>query len=156
MQSRPERALACWTWQPAPVMLSELPSSADLNPSESIFQRRCSAKARSLFPTASFVCGESDDLPFDDLSFDAVTINFGMLHFGDPDRALSEAHRVLRHGGRIGFTVWAPPSDTKTYGIVYGAIETHGTLDVPLPPGPPFFQYSDSKISKNALRKAGL
>ena len=71
------------------------------------FSEEMLAKARSLFPTASFVCGESDDLPFDDGSFDAVTINFGMLHFGDPDRALSEVHRVLRHGGHIGFTVWA-------------------------------------------------
>lgn len=121
------------------------------------FSEEMLAKARSLFPTASFVCGESDDLPFDDGSFDAVTINFGMLHFGDPDRALSEVHRVLRHGGHIGFTVWASPSsDTKTYGIVYGAIETHGTLDVPLPPGPPFFQYSDSEISKDALRNTGF
>ena len=41
--------------------------------------------------------------------FDAVVTNFAMLHLAQPDVAIGEAHRVLRPGGRYGFTVWAAP-----------------------------------------------
>jgi len=48
---------------------------------------------------------EALDLP--DASVDGVLSRFGYLLKGDPPRALGEARRVLRPGGRLAFAVWA-------------------------------------------------
>ncbi len=114
------------------------------------------ALARSQYPTLEFHQGNAEALPFPDESFDAVVSNFGMLHFARPERMLAEAHRVLRQGGRVAFTVWAKPEDAKGFGIVLGAVETHGDMDVPLPPGPPFFRFSDGEECRRVLAGAGF
>jgi SAM-dependent methyltransferase len=114
------------------------------------------ALARRLHPDLEFREGDAEALPFPDRSFDAVVNNFGMLHLGRPERALAEAHRVLRPGGRVGFTVWAPPDAAVAFGIVLDAIGRHGRLDAPIPPGPPFFRFSDPAECRRALRGAGF
>lgn len=48
-----------------------------------------------------FVQGDAEQLPFDDEQFDAYTISFGMRNVTRPERALAEARRVLRRGGRF-------------------------------------------------------
>lgn len=112
--------------------------------------------ARQRNPGLRFQEGDAQALPYPDASFDAVTMNFGLLHLDQPERALAEAARVLKPGGRCGFTVWAPPPQTAAFRIILGAVEKHGRGDVPLPPGPPFFRYSDEATAKQALRDAGL
>lgn len=100
--------------------------------------------------------GDAEELPFEDGSFDAAVMNFGLLHLGRPEEALREMHRVVRPGGRAGFTVWAPPEEAVGFGIVLRAVERHGKLDVPLPPGPPFFRFSDPAECRRALGEAGF
>jgi demethylmenaquinone methyltransferase/2-methoxy-6-polyprenyl-1,4-benzoquinol methylase len=48
-----------------------------------------------------FMQGNAEALPFPDKSFDAVTIAFGIRNVPRIDRALDEAHRVLKTGGRF-------------------------------------------------------
>ncbi len=45
--------------------------------------------------------GNAETLPFEDRTFDAYTIAFGIRNVTHIDRALSEAYRVLRPGGRF-------------------------------------------------------
>ena len=45
------------------------------------------------------VLGDSENLPFEDNSFDAVTVGFGVRNFEDLDKGLSEINRILRPGG---------------------------------------------------------
>jgi len=114
------------------------------------------AEARRKYPGIEFQVGNAEALPFPDGSFDAVVMNFGMLHLGQPDQALVEAHRVLRPGGRIAFTVWAKPEETVGFDITLDAIQTHGAMNVPLPQGPPFFRFSDPEESRRTLLEAGF
>lgn len=48
-----------------------------------------------------WVCGNAEQLPFPDSSLDAYTIAFGIRNVTHIDRALAEARRVLRPGGRF-------------------------------------------------------
>lgn len=113
-------------------------------------------EARRRYPSIEFQEGDAEQLAFPDASFDAVVLNFGMLHFGRPERALDEAHRVLKIGGRVAFTVWETPDKTAGFGIVLGAIQKHGDMNVPIPPGPPFFRFSNPAESTRVLGAAGF
>ena len=113
-------------------------------------------RARRLHPTLDFRLGDAEELEFPDESFDAVAINFGMLHFQHPERALAQAHRVLHPGGRAAYTVWSPPDQSRAFEVVYGSIHDYGTLEVPLPPGPPFFRFSDPEESRRILLETGF
>ena len=48
-----------------------------------------------------FIRGDATALPFDDASFDLVSIAFGIRNVSDPQLALREFRRVLRLGGRL-------------------------------------------------------
>lgn len=114
------------------------------------------AEARRRQPELTFREGDAQALPFDDASFDAVVMNFGLLHLARPDAALAEAHRVLRAGGRYAFTVWAGPERAVGFGMALRAIEALGNKDVPLPEGPPFFRFSDAAETRRTLEAAGF
>jgi demethylmenaquinone methyltransferase/2-methoxy-6-polyprenyl-1,4-benzoquinol methylase len=64
------------------------------------------AVGRERVPTAlqgqiDFVEGNAEALPFADKTFDAYTIAFGIRNVPRIEKALSEAYRVLKRGGRF-------------------------------------------------------
>jgi hypothetical protein len=59
-------------------------------------------------------------------------------------------------GGRFAFTVWAVPDEALAFGMVLNAVRTLGNPEVPLPPGPPFFRYSDAATASRAMEDAGF
>jgi SAM-dependent methyltransferase len=120
------------------------------------FSTRMVALARQEHPELTFQQGDAEALPFGDASFDAVAINFGVLHLARPDTALAEARRVLVANGRCAFTVWANPQVSVGFGIVLRAIEQFGRMDVPLPEGPPFFRFSDAGEATRSMRAVGF
>lgn len=48
-----------------------------------------------------WICANAEQLPFDDNTFTAYTIAFGIRNCTHVDRVLAEAYRVLRPGGRF-------------------------------------------------------
>ncbi len=94
------------------------------------------AIARARCPEIDFRRGDAQRLACEDGQFDAVMMNFGILHLPYPERAFAEAARVLRAGGRYAFTVWATPDESPGANIVQRAIAAHGRLDANLPHGP--------------------
>lgn len=59
------------------------------------------AEKKGLSDNLTFVEANAEALPFEDNSFDAYTIAFGIRNVPRIDAALSEAHRVLKRGGRL-------------------------------------------------------
>lgn len=100
------------------------------------FSRRQVDLARKRHATLRYEQADAESLPFEQGSFDAVISAFGMCHLPNPDLALREAHRVLKSGGRVAFSVWDVPERAVGVGVVYAAIRTHGSTEVGLPVGP--------------------
>ena len=59
------------------------------------------AAERGLDGVVSFEEGNAENLPYPDRSFDCVTIAFGIRNVPRIERALAEAYRVLKLGGRF-------------------------------------------------------
>jgi SAM-dependent methyltransferase len=113
------------------------------------------ALSRRTYPGLAFRTGDAEQLPFDDARFDAVLINFGILHFPDADRALAEAWRVLKPGGRLAFTAWAGPKGSAI-GIAMAAVAREGTLDLDLPAGTPVFRFGNPDECRRVLADIGF
>jgi demethylmenaquinone methyltransferase / 2-methoxy-6-polyprenyl-1,4-benzoquinol methylase len=65
------------------------------------FSERMLERARAKSQTVEWVHADVTALPFEDASFDAVTVGFGIRNVPDLEAGLAELGRVLRPGGRI-------------------------------------------------------
>jgi SAM-dependent methyltransferase len=114
------------------------------------------AIAREKYPRITFHEGDAQNLPFNNATFDRVVANFALLHLAEPERAFAEAFRVLRRGGKFGFTTWARKEQNAFVRLVDDAIQACANLDVDLPPGPPFYLFENSEEFRKALSRAGF
>ena len=57
-----------------------------------------------------FVHADATALPFEDDSFDAATISYGLRNVSDPRRALAEMFRVVKPGGRVVIAEFSTPA----------------------------------------------
>ena len=88
------------------------------------------AIARERVPSGDFRVADLENVPFDDASFDVVT-GFNSFQFaGDPVRALAEARRVAKPGGKVVVMTWGRPEGMEAAMIV-------ASLRPLLPPPPP-------------------
>ena len=55
--------------------------------------------SKNLGDKISMVIGDSENLPFEDNSFDAITVAFGVRNFETLEKGLAEIHRVLKPNG---------------------------------------------------------
>jgi SAM-dependent methyltransferase len=137
------------------------------NVSEALLRRGCQvtgldfspamlAFAQERAPGATFIEADAQNLPFDSGEFDIVASSFGICHVPDQPRALAEARRVLRAGGRFAMTVWCGPEASPCFAAVYGAIRAHGHPDVSAPSGPDFHQFARRDAAVQLLSDAGF
>ena len=66
------------------------------------FSERMLERARGKSSAVEWVQGDALALPFEDGSFDAATVGFGVRNLEGLERGLAELRRVLRPGGRLG------------------------------------------------------
>ncbi|OBX19300.1 MULTISPECIES: bifunctional demethylmenaquinone methyltransferase/2-methoxy-6-polyprenyl-1,4-benzoquinol methylase UbiE [Bizionia] len=67
---------------------------------------------KNLDDKIDMVLGDSENMPFEDNSFDAITVAFGIRNFETLEKGLSEIHRVLKPGGT--FVILETSMPTKT------------------------------------------
>ena len=97
-------------------------------------------------------------LPVPDHSVDHVLCSHFLEHVF-PDEAgliLKDFHRVLKPGGRYGFTTWYGPDKSPLFHIILQAINEYGTMDVGLPPSPPPFKFAEPEACSQALKSMGF
>lgn len=73
---------------------------------------RKKVKAKNLDHKIQLVTGDSEDLPFEDNSFDAITVAFGIRNFMNLEKGLSEILKVLKPNGI--FVILETSMPTKT------------------------------------------
>ncbi|GAA2268760.1 ubiquinone/menaquinone biosynthesis methyltransferase [Streptomyces ruber] len=89
--------------------------------------RVAAARAPRMYPDIEFVQAPADSLPLEEAGFDVVICQQGAQFFPDLDTALKEAARVLRPGGRIAVTTWAPKERSPYFDAQHRVIEEYGT-----------------------------
>lgn len=119
------------------------------------FSANMIAEAKRRFPALAFQEGDAEALPFQDATFDAVVISFGMHHFPFPARAVAEAHRVLRGRGRFAFATWAPPERHVLHKLLVDALREAGD-SAPSFPVAPGGAVNDIPNCKRLMRDAGF
>ncbi|REH46543.1 demethylmenaquinone methyltransferase/2-methoxy-6-polyprenyl-1,4-benzoquinol methylase [Tenacibaculum gallaicum] len=96
------------------LMMSELNPEkiVGLDISEGMLQvgRQKIAKA-NLSNKIKMIVGDSENIPFPDNTFDAITVSFGVRNFENLDKGLTEILRVLKPGGK--FVVLETSNPTK-------------------------------------------
>ncbi len=69
-------------------------------------------KKQGLDNKIDMVLGDSESMPFEDNTFDAITVGFGVRNFETLENGLKEIHRVLKPGGC--FVILETSIPTKT------------------------------------------
>lgn len=67
--------------------------------------------ARQLSDKITLQYGDSEQLPFNDHSFDAITCAYGVRNFEHLEKGLQEMSRVLRPGGRVAILEFSRPKN---------------------------------------------
>ncbi|MCG8182896.1 bifunctional demethylmenaquinone methyltransferase/2-methoxy-6-polyprenyl-1,4-benzoquinol methylase UbiE [Tenacibaculum piscium] len=55
----------------------------------------------NLSDTIEMIVGDSENMPFKNETFDAITVSFGVRNFENLDKGLTEIRRVLKTGGKL-------------------------------------------------------
>src|SRR2546423_6961373 len=96
------------------------------------------ADAQGITNVETRVCS-ADDLPFDDGTFDSVSVRFGYMFIPDVAKATEEFARVLKPGGRLCSSVWVEAEKNPWTTIAMQAIATEAVVAPPDPDGPNMF-----------------
>ncbi len=111
------------------------------------------AIARERVPDGDFRLADLEDVPFEADRFDVVT-GFNSFQFAaDPTRALQEARRVARPGGKVVVMTWGRPEGMQAAAIVAAL---RPLLPAPPPGAPGPFALSDEARLRAFAEAAGL
>ncbi len=113
------------------------------------------ARAQGIANIETTVCS-ADDLPFNDGTFDSVSVRFGYMFFPDMTKATAEFARVLKPGGRVCSSVWVKPEENPWTTIAMRAIATEVVVAPPDPDGPNMYRCAAPGTVSALYEGAGL
>lgn len=98
--------------------------------------------------------GDGQHLKFDSSIFDAVFSMFGLIFFPDRMKGFQEAYRVLKPGGKIIVSSWAPIEDSPLMKLMFAAVKS---MDSTIPDGKKNVRtLEDKTVFENELSRAGF
>lgn len=98
---------------------------------------------------------DAQALPFADQSFDRVTCRFGIMFFPDSGKALREALRVLKAGGRAVYVAWTAPHQ-PIYKTTTGILTKYVHEPPPDPDAPHPLRFAEPGSLRRAMEEAGF
>jgi SAM-dependent methyltransferase len=113
------------------------------------------ARVQGIANIETKVCS-ADDLPFNDATFDSVSVRFGYVFFPDVAKATAEFARVLKPGGRLCSSVWVKPEENPWTTIAMQAIATEAAVAPPDRDGPNMFRCAAPAYVSALYGGAGL
>ena len=113
------------------------------------------ATAQGVDNIETTVCS-ADDLPFDDATFDGVSVRFGYMFFPDVAKATAEFARVLKPGGRLCSSVWVKPEENPWTSVAMQAIATETVVTTPERDAPTMFRFAAPGCVSDLYEAAGL
>jgi SAM-dependent methyltransferase len=113
------------------------------------------ARAQGVTNVETTVCS-ADDLPFDDATFDSVSVRFGYMFFPDVAKATAEFARVLKPGGRLCSSVWVKPEENPWTAIAMRSIATEVVVTPPDQDSPTMFRCAAPGYVSALYEGAGL
>ncbi|SOE18447.1 ubiquinone/menaquinone biosynthesis C-methylase UbiE [Hoeflea halophila] len=113
------------------------------------------AVAGKRFPQLPFEIADVEALDEADNSFDAVVSGMVLYHVTDPPKAICEAYRVLKPGGRYAFSQWSAPSVSPLFGGFLKIVMAHADV-AKADPAPDAFLLSDVDHATGLMQQAGF
>jgi ubiquinone/menaquinone biosynthesis C-methylase UbiE len=113
------------------------------------------AQKRGIHNVETVVC-DVCELPFANLTFDAVTCRFGFMFFPDMQLAAAEMLSVLKPGGKLTTTVWGMPEKNSWVTIIANTIQQYMPSPPPKPEAPGMFRCAQQGLLLQLLQNAGL
>jgi ubiquinone/menaquinone biosynthesis C-methylase UbiE len=98
---------------------------------------------------------DAHKLPFPDHTFDLATCRFGVMYFGDVNRALEELRRVLKPGARACLAAWGP-FDQPYWETTMKIVHRHVGGDLLEPGAADPFRFGGRGSLSQALSVAGF
>ncbi|MAV64312.1 MAG: bifunctional demethylmenaquinone methyltransferase/2-methoxy-6-polyprenyl-1,4-benzoquinol methylase [Pelagibacteraceae bacterium TMED237] len=68
-------------------------------------------QSRKNLSNVNFLVGDAEKLPFDDSSFDLITISYGYRNISNPEKALKEFNRILKNNGKLFILEFSEPTN---------------------------------------------
>lgn len=110
---------------------------------------------KTMIGWVEFLTGDAEILDFSNASFNVVLSHFGLIHFTDRKRALEEARRVLKPGGRLVLSVWSSPDRTVVLGLIAARIREIWP-QVVQPGAPGWFDFGPLGAIETILKETGF
>ena len=111
---------------------------------------------RDALDNIEFVEMDAEHLRFSDGEFDAVTNAYGLMFSPDLPRAIAEARRVLRSGGRFSAVTWDEPSQNPFFSVITPVAAPFLSIQPPAAGAPGPFRLSSATQLESLLREAGF
>jgi len=113
--------LASGTGEPALGIAATVGAGGHVTATDLVPEMLAGARRRAAekgLANMAFEVADMQALPFGDASFDRVTCRLGLMYVPEPPRALAEARRVLRSGGRAAFLVWGGHEENDQFQVM--------------------------------------